>query len=90
MKRDWIHVGRRPDGVCGAALLIAARMHNFSRSIEDIVEVVRCCNVTIRKRLGEFELTPSASLAVSDFETIFLEEENDPPAFLQARQQHMK
>jgi len=24
MKRDWIHTGRRPSGLCGAALLIAA------------------------------------------------------------------
>jgi transcription factor IIIB subunit 2 len=32
MKRDWIQVGRRPSGVCGACLLIAARMHGFKRS----------------------------------------------------------
>ena len=27
MKRDWLQVGRRPSGICGAALLIAARLH---------------------------------------------------------------
>ena len=27
MKRDWIQTGRRPAGVCGAALLIAAHVH---------------------------------------------------------------
>ena len=27
MKRDWIQTGRRPAGVCGAALLIAAQVH---------------------------------------------------------------
>jgi transcription factor IIIB subunit 2 len=86
MKRDWIHVGRRPDSICGAALLIAARMHNFSRSVSEIVEVVRCCDMTLRKRLSEFEVTPSASLAVSEFESIFLEEECDPPAFSRLRE----
>jgi transcription factor IIIB subunit 2 len=33
MKRDWIVTGRRPTGICGACLLISARMHNFERSI---------------------------------------------------------
>ena len=27
MKRDWIQTGRRPAGICGAALLIAAQVH---------------------------------------------------------------
>lgn len=31
MKRDWIHTGRRPSGVCGAALLIAAHIHGMAR-----------------------------------------------------------
>ena len=32
MKRDWIQTGRRPSGICGAALLIAARVHGFRRT----------------------------------------------------------
>ena len=27
MKRDWIQTGRRPSGVCGAAIYIAAHIH---------------------------------------------------------------
>lgn len=30
MKRDWITRGRRPTGICAAALLIAAKMHGFN------------------------------------------------------------
>ena len=32
MKRAWISTGRRPNGLCGAAILIAARVLNFRRS----------------------------------------------------------
>ena len=39
MKRDWMHFGRRPSGLCGAALVVAARLHNFNRSIEDVTRV---------------------------------------------------
>ncbi len=27
MKRDWIQTGRRPSGICGASLYIAAHIH---------------------------------------------------------------
>lgn len=33
MKRAWITTGRRPNGLCGACILIAARYHGFKRSI---------------------------------------------------------
>ena len=29
LKKDWIVMGRRPDGVCAVALLISARAHGF-------------------------------------------------------------
>ncbi len=29
MKRDWMQTGRRPSGVCGAALFIAAHIHGL-------------------------------------------------------------
>lgn len=37
MKRDWMQTGRRPSGVCGAALFIAAHIHGFERSKADVV-----------------------------------------------------
>ena len=40
MKKDWIHFGRRPSGLCGAALLLASRLHEFNRSFEDILKVI--------------------------------------------------
>lgn len=50
MSRDWIHTGRRPAGICGACLLIAARMHNFKRTIKEVIHVVKMAEITIRKR----------------------------------------
>ena len=32
MRREWAGTGRRPNGLCGAAILIAARLHGFKRS----------------------------------------------------------
>jgi transcription factor IIIB subunit 2 len=39
MKRDWMQTGRRPSGICGAALFIAAHVHGFERSKADVVSV---------------------------------------------------
>lgn len=50
MKRDWMAVGRRPSGLCGAALLVASRIHNFCRYKKDIIKVVKVCEGTLRKR----------------------------------------
>jgi transcription factor IIIB subunit 2 len=85
MKRDWIQTGRRPAGICGAGLLIAARLHGFRRTQKEIIHVVRICDVTLRKRLYEFGETPSSSLTPKEFDTIDLEAECDPPAFTRAR-----
>lgn len=72
MKRDWIQVGRRPTGICGAGeicaspllqlmqinsgLLIAARLHGFNRTQRDVIQVVRVCDATLRKRYFELPL----------------------------------
>jgi hypothetical protein len=40
MKRDWILTGRRPAGICAAALLIAARQNGFPRTQGEIVKVL--------------------------------------------------
>lgn len=85
MKRDWMHTGRRPSGLCGAALLVASRLHDFNRTIRDLVRIVKVCETTIRKRLTEFGETPSSKLTLDEFMTIDLEEEQDPPCFKAAR-----
>ncbi|KAM4522087.1 transcription factor IIIB 90 kDa subunit-like [Odontesthes bonariensis] len=81
MKRDWMHTGRRPSGLCGAALLVAARMHKFRRSVKDVISVVKVCQTTLRKRLTEFEDTPTSQLTIDEFMKVDLEQECDPPSF---------
>ncbi|XP_053081034.1 transcription factor IIIB 90 kDa subunit isoform X5 [Acinonyx jubatus] len=81
MKRDWMHTGRRPSGLCGAALLVAARMHDFRRTVKEVIGVVKVCESTLRKRLTEFEDTPTSQLTVDEFMKIDLEEECDPPSY---------
>ncbi|XP_023111906.1 transcription factor IIIB 90 kDa subunit isoform X1 [Felis catus] len=81
MKRDWMHTGRRPSGLCGAALLVAARMHDFRRTVKEVISVVKVCESTLRKRLTEFEDTPTSQLTVDEFMKIDLEEECDPPSY---------
>ncbi|XP_030070663.1 transcription factor IIIB 90 kDa subunit isoform X2 [Microcaecilia unicolor] len=81
MKRDWMHTGRRPSGLCGAALLVAARMHEFRRTAKEVIRVVKVCESTLRKRLTEFEDTPTSQLTIDEFMRIDLEEECDPPSF---------
>ncbi|XP_068610259.1 BRF1 RNA polymerase III transcription initiation factor subunit b [Brachionichthys hirsutus] len=82
MKRDWMHTGRRPSGLCGAALLVAARMHKFRRTVKDVIGVVKVCQTTLRKRLTEFEDTPTSQLTIDEFMRIDLEQECDPPSFI--------
>ena len=88
MKRDWMCHGRRPTGLVGAAILIAAKYHGFKRTINQIVQIVQVCDETIRKRLVEFKQTPVARLTREEFENIDLEkdikEECDPPSFKRA------
>ncbi|XP_004603667.2 transcription factor IIIB 90 kDa subunit [Sorex araneus] len=81
MKRDWMHTGRRPSGLCGAALLVAARMHDFRRTVKEVIGVVKVCESTLRKRLTEFEDTPTSQLTVDEFMKVDLEEECDPPSY---------
>lgn len=85
MKKDSIHSGRRPSGLCGASLLLAARMHDFNRTPNDIVRIVKIHESTLRKRLLEFGETPSSALTLDEFMNVDLEAEQDPPAFKAAR-----
>jgi transcription factor IIIB subunit 2 len=55
MRQDWIEQGRRPSSLCGAAILISARLHGFQRTTAQIVKIVNVCDETLRKRLQEFK-----------------------------------
>ncbi|XP_060196638.1 transcription factor IIIB 60 kDa subunit-like [Lycium barbarum] len=67
MKRDWMQTGRKPSGLCGAALYIAALSHGLSCSKSKIIKVVHICEATLTKRLIEFENTESGSLTIEEF-----------------------
>ena len=84
MKRDWIHFGRRPSGVCAAAVLVACRINNVRCTIKDIISIAKVCESTIRKRINEFIQTPASKLTYKEFMSQDLDQEEDPPSYKQA------
>ena len=92
MDRDWMTIGRRPAGVCGAALILAARMNNFRRTVREVVYIVKVTDITIHKRLEEFKVTESSALTVAEFRHRGdkLEHACDPPAFYEQFQAKKK
>ncbi|OIT28740.1 PREDICTED: transcription factor IIIB 60 kDa subunit-like [Nicotiana attenuata] len=83
MKRDWMQTGRKPSGVCGAALYIAALSHGLSCSKSEIIKVVHICEATLTKRLIEFENTESGSLTIDELNTRAQELEKEERLTLQ-------
>lgn len=91
MSRDWMVMGRRPSGICGACLLMAARMHNFRRTVREVVYIVKVTNHTIQNRLQEFNTTESSRMSVEDFlKQDFLESSHDPPSFYRKSEEYKK
>ncbi|XP_057772903.1 transcription factor IIIB 60 kDa subunit-like isoform X2 [Salvia miltiorrhiza] len=68
MKRDWMQTGRKPSGLCGAALYISALAHGLVCSKSEIIKAVHICEATLTKRLIEFENTESGGLTIEEFE----------------------
>lgn len=89
MKRDWIVAGRRPAGICAAALLIASRAHGFDRQHHDVTKILKVCGLTVMTRVREFEATSAAQLTLEEFHNKdnedYEEKEVDPPAFSKNR-----
>lgn len=67
MSRDWMVQGRQPAGLCGACIILAARMNNFRRTVREVVYVVKVADSTVNHRLYEFKATPSSALTVNQF-----------------------
>ena len=87
MKRDWITEGRRPTGLCGACILISAKLHKLNIDITLISKAVHVCPQTIVNRIDEFSLTRVASMTMEEFATFnkfHFFPGADPPAFLKA------
>ncbi|OQV03719.1 Brf1-like TBP-binding domain-containing protein [Cladophialophora immunda] len=78
MKRDWIGHGRRPSGVCGAAVILAARMNNYRRTTREVVLTAKVTEITINKRLEEFHDTQASKLSVTKFRSEGIPELNTP------------
>ncbi len=90
MDRDWLTTGRRPAGICGACLILAARMNNFRRTVREVVYIAKVTDVTITKRLDEFQKTESSTLTVEQFRIINLEKATDPPSFYKQAHERKK
>lgn len=92
MKRDWMVTGRHPGGLCGACILLAARMNNFRRSVREIVYIVKVSNITIGSRLIEFKKTRSSTMSVEDFRarSLRLKHQHDPPSVTAAEERRKR
>mmetsp|Transcript_25954 Transcript_25954/g.52911 ORF Transcript_25954/g.52911 Transcript_25954/m.52911 type:complete len:330 (+) Transcript_25954:213-1202(+) len=66
MKRDWISTGRRPSGLCGAALLLASHMHGVKKSQKEISKIVRIGNIVLGSRLKEIGDTSINFLTIQE------------------------
>lgn len=82
MSQDWIHEGRRPAGIAGACVLLAARMNGFRRANNEIVAVAHVAEETLQKRLKEFRDTHSSELSIKQFRENQSVEAVNPPSFI--------
>lgn len=85
MAKDWIYEGRRPAGIAGACLMLAARMNDQRRSHGEIVAIARVGEETIQKRLTEFGKTQSGAMTLSQFRESEGTASSLPPSFTQNR-----
>jgi transcription factor IIIB subunit 2 len=67
---DWMSEGRRPAGVCGACLLVAARMNGHHRTPEEIAQIVKVSSTTVKRRLLEFAQTDMARKTVDQWKSM--------------------
>lgn len=81
LKKDWISTGRRPDGICAVAILIASRCHGYHKTQSEVSKLFRISTRTLFDRLADFRATPSAQLTVEQFHMHDFDAEYDPPAF---------
>ncbi|GFR43136.1 hypothetical protein Agub_g4153 [Astrephomene gubernaculifera] len=64
MKRDWMLTGRRPNGICGAALFLASHIHGVEKTKKDVISIVHIGWATVEKRVLELAETRDASLTL--------------------------
>ncbi|KAH3764095.1 brf1 subunit of RNA polymerase iii transcription initiation factor iiib [Pelomyxa schiedti] len=76
--------------ICGAALLISARLFGFKRTPEEVLQVVRISDATLMKRLNEFTKTPAADLSFQQLLSNCPVEEGLPPAYTSGLKRDLK
>ncbi|KAL0050009.1 hypothetical protein WJX82_002680 [Trebouxia sp. C0006] len=86
MKRDWMQTGRRPSGICGAALFIATHIHGMEFTQREIVARIHIGEATLAKRVSEFATTAAGDLTVDEFDVRGREIENEQMALLENTQ----
>ncbi|KAK1420269.1 hypothetical protein QVD17_21718 [Tagetes erecta] len=77
MKRDWIQTGRKPSGICAAAIYVSSLLHGYNISKTNVVQAVHICEATLTKRLIEFENTEAGSLTIEEFTQNAIEYEKE-------------
>lgn len=90
MADDWIHEGRRPAGIAGACLLLAARMNNHRRTHGEIVAVAHVGEDTLQRRLNEFKQTHAGVLTVKEFREADEYRPSQPPSFQKNRKKEQE
>ncbi|ORD94887.1 TF3B [Enterospora canceri] len=85
MRKDWIMEGRKPNNACGAAILLASRILNEPKDVNEVARVVHAAPSTISKRLAEIAATETAAMDVNEFNREWLVSESQPPV-LNARE----
>ncbi|KAK4134434.1 hypothetical protein BT67DRAFT_379657 [Trichocladium antarcticum] len=53
MRHDNITHGRRPAGICGSALIMAARAHNYRRTVREVVYIAKVTMATLQERMED-------------------------------------
>lgn len=81
MRHDNITHGRRPAGICGAAIIMAARAHNYRRTVREVVYIAKVTMATLQERMEEFANVPSAQMTIREFHEsdAMPETSHDPP-----------
>ena len=64
MKRNWISTGRKPTGLCGAAIILSTRLHGVVISQKKISETVRIGIQALKTRLFEVKHTQIQNLDI--------------------------
>lgn len=67
MSNDWIYEGRRPAGIAGACVLIAARMNHFRRTHVEISALSHVGASTLQERMNEFKKSNAGSMSINEF-----------------------